>query len=70
MDLDMQSPYQIVAARMQITRAKLVTFASVVGRTGMLLRYADLPRPILIKGDMNTHNELWRDAIWRGLLWN
>ena len=73
MDLDIQSPYQIVAARVQITRAKLVTFASVyipgsqdwnaAAVRGLL---ADLPRPVLIMGDMNTHNELWGGEITDG----
>ena len=44
MDLDIQSPYQIVAARVQIVQAKLVTFASVYipgDQDWKPMRYAD-----------------------------
>ena len=61
MNLNIQSPYQIVAARVQITRAKLVTFASVYIpgsqewiATAICGLMADLPRPVLIMGDRNT----------------
>ena len=64
--ITIQSPLQVVAARVQLHGYPVITIASIYipGRTHVNLAEllniaAQLPRPFFLLGDFNGHNPLW-----------
>ena len=70
-ELSINTPLQVVAARIQVGHRKLVTFASIyipgsyeVTKQQILAIINQLPRPMVIMGDFNAHSGQWGRGNW------
>jgi len=65
-EIDVNSPLQLVAVRVNITSNRLITLVSAYtpGRIaldvdGMIGAINQLPKPVIVMGDFNAHHTLW-----------
>ena len=70
--LELNTPLQVVAARVQIEHQRLITCASPyipgsnkITKQQLLEILNQLPRPIILMGDLNAHHKVWGGRNWR-----